>query len=174
MKTFAATLAAAGTLGAIAYVSQSPEAGSFLKATVISEQEHAFMEFINQYRRYYGTKEEYEYRLELFTETYNFVKAHNAGNSSYKVGINKFADYSSYEKEQLNGFIPTAESVEGENDDCNEPAEIFESINWVSKGAVTPVKDQGSCGSCWTFSTTGSVESATFVATGTLPSLAEQ
>ena len=49
-----------------------------------------------------------------------------------------------------------------------------ESVNWVSKGAVTPVKDQGQCGSCWSFSTTGALEGAYYITYGTLPSFSEQ
>lgn len=56
----------------------------------------------------------------------------------------------------------------------NDNFEVPSSINWVDSGAVTPVKNQGQCGSCWSFSTTGALEGAFFVKNGVLDSFSEQ
>jgi C1A family cysteine protease len=131
------------------------------------------MQFLAEHRRHYGTKEEYEYRLGLYAEVYNYVKEHNAGEHSFTLEMNKFSDYSPIERKQLTGHIEdrSAENLEVVYlDESATPS----SIDWRNKGAVNAVKDQGQCGSCWAFATVASVEGATAIATGSLPSLSEQ
>jgi hypothetical protein len=76
------TVAVAGAVATFALLNvNGPVAGSnFLAATPITDAERAFINFISEYHRTYGTKEEYNYRLAVFEETYNNVVNHNKQN----------------------------------------------------------------------------------------------
>ena len=125
------------------------------------------------YNRQITDVREFITRLENFTNTHNFINEINASNMTHTAGHNQFSDWSHAEYKQMLGYAGRAE---GET--VRAPTVFAEtntdSVNWVDAGAVTPVKDQGQCGSCWAFSTTGSLEGAHYVATGELLSFSEQ
>jgi len=122
------------------------------------------------------TGAEHDVRKSIFGDNLKFIEKHNAehalGLHTYTVGVNQFADLTNEEfVEQFTGFKP----MEGAKEiDFEVAGDLPESMDWRREGAVTPVKDQGNCGSCWAFSTTGTIEGAYFMKTGKLVSLSEQ
>jgi cathepsin L len=136
----------------------------------ISEKEYrdAFNDFKQQYGKTYLPSEE-QHRYSVFKANYDFVQNWDADTRGFKVAINKFADLSSAEFVSIyNGVNITRQPVYRPG----KPAAA--TVDWRTKGAVTGVKDQGQCGSCWSFSSTGSIEAAHFFSTGSLVSLSEQ
>ena len=134
-----------------------------------------FMEHVTRHSLSYGTMEEFEFRRTIFEETEAFIKEENAKNLPYTVGHNKFSTWTQDEKKRVRGLkqMPEDEEFEFEGfaDDTNDlPSEV----NWITAGGVTPVKDQGNCGSCWAFSSVGALEGAHFVKSGELLSFSEQ
>jgi hypothetical protein len=101
-----------------------------------------------------------------------FIEVTNSQNLTYTLGHNQFSgmDTHDFRKYLLSFEKPVFEAQFVQNDITAVP----KSVDWVAAGAVTPVKDQGQCGSCWSFSTTGAVEGAYFVKYRTLVSFSEQ
>merc|ERR1712159_598909 len=130
--------------------------------------------FKTDFKKAYDTVEEHAARFSTFKDNVDFITSHNARSEEhgYTVGINQFADMTRTEYAAMLTY-------KAENKKAN-PIEVFDtsnnaaSVDWVAKGAVTPVKNQGQCGSCWAFSTTGSTEGAYQIATGKLLSFSEQ
>mmetsp|Transcript_19449 Transcript_19449/g.43083 ORF Transcript_19449/g.43083 Transcript_19449/m.43083 type:complete len:334 (-) Transcript_19449:86-1087(-) len=142
------------------------------------DYETMWSEFKETYNKIYNGDEE-EKRFGVFKQNVDLVEAENAKQLTYKLGVNEFADLTADEFASMYlGGVPPAEERHdgaaylGEHEVTGE--ELPTSVDWSTKGAVTPIKNQGQCGSCWSFSTTGSLEGASEIATGRLTSLSEQ
>jgi len=113
--------------------------------------------------------------LQNFANNFDFIEKHNSEGHTFTLAINGYAHMSFEEWGQHMRFglgMPVHEAAPLTHtfNATATPA----SVDWTTKGAVTPVKDQGQCGSCWSFSTTGSLEGAYFLKNGNLISFSEQ
>jgi len=154
---------------------------------LVKEEWHAFK---SEHKKTYDSETEENFRLKIFMDNKHKIAKHNqefeAGHVSYKLRLNQYADLLHHEfVRTLNGFNKTVglklykgtalKTVE-EPVTFIEPAnvDVPKSVDWRTKGAVTEIKDQGHCGSCWSFSATGALEGQHFRKSGVLVSLSEQ
>ncbi|XP_026234844.1 pro-cathepsin H-like isoform X1 [Anabas testudineus] len=154
---------------------------SFARLTSSVLFDEDFRRWMSQHNRVYDT-EEYHHRLQIFTENKRMIDHHNAGNHSYTtvhflipVSLNQFSDmtFEEFRKFFLLTVPQNCSATKGNHISRTGPHPDF--VDWRKKGNfVTPVKNQGHCGSCWAFSTTGCLEAVTAIATGKLIPLSEQ
>lgn len=135
-----------------------------------------FSNFQERFSKRYDTLEELENRFQVFRSNLRTIILHNLDHTqNFTMGINQFTDLTADEfKAQYVSGMKNAVGSTSCKSFFGSASGTPVSIDWRTKNAVTSVKDQGQCGSCWTFSATGAVEGAWALHTGNLIDLSEQ
>jgi len=135
------------------------------------------------HQKNYDTPEEEKFRMKIFMENKQRIAKHNTryhkGHHNYKLEMNHYGDLLPHEFQgMMNGYRydlkENGTGLLGATFIAPANVQLPKSVDWRTQGAVTPVKNQGQCGSCWSFSATGALEGQHFRKTGKLVSLSEQ
>jgi xylem cysteine proteinase len=170
IRIIATTLLSVGIIAGLMYLNQP---GS--TSDVADRQ--AFNDFKLKFNKSYGSLNEDYFRFGIFKKNLQFINDHSLKtDASYTLDVNQFADLSfeEFSNRYLMSSIPKVSA-----DNCGAEMSLTggrngDQVDWEADGKVQKVKNQAQCGSCWAFSTVGSLESAYAINNGTLPNLSEQ
>lgn len=140
-------------------------------AFAITEDEFKYMNFLAQQGKNIADADEFHARLANFVYTDRYITEENeSGANTYELGHNEMSDWHREEYLAMLTFQPD----DSEEEDFYMDIDVNATpIDWRAKGKVTPVKNQGGCGSCWAFGTMGAMESAHLIKTGAKAILSE-
>jgi len=142
-----------------------------------------FNSFATEFRRKYNTHEEKLARQEIVESRLKMIIEHNKNpHKTYKMGVNHMLDYTDAELKSMRGvhkgILYSSHATRMHQAPVKIDPEVLKalpkSVDWRTSGVVTPVKDQGRCGSCWTFAAAETIESIYALAKGELVELSEQ
>lgn len=145
-----------------------------LKRIIPQKYTTSYNKFLREYNKKYNNKEREERYLN-YVNNMKYIEKVNSENRGYTLAMNSFGDLSKEEMLMRFGRLrPTkdnkAKSVYKKKSNLKRPA----SLDWRTKGAVTPVKDQAFCGSCWTYGTVGTIEGTIYLQKHQLYNLSTQ
>lgn len=142
---------------------------------------YTFNNYRQEFNKHYRTPGETAMRQELFEARLAKIKEHNRdAEKTWKEGVNHLTDRTERELKRMRGYKKSItatlprQGMEWHSLPKAEVIKLAPHVDWRDKAIVTPVKDQGACGSCWTFATAETIESYWAMATGQLPTLSEQ
>ncbi|KAK4759353.1 hypothetical protein SAY87_022485 [Trapa incisa] len=162
--------------------------GAAASSRLLSEQPtwvvEKYAQWMATYDRVYLNDAERESRLGIFKSNLEFIESfNNAGNKTFKLAINQFADmtneeFRAYWNNNVYKKAMSSHTLSGVHQNSSfkyeNAAAVPSSIDWRERGAVTPVKNQGQCGCCWAFSAVSAIEGIIKITTGRLVSLSVQ
>ncbi|XP_074042295.1 digestive cysteine proteinase 1 [Leptinotarsa decemlineata] len=140
----------------------------FIRPELNDHVDSGFHEFLNKHGKQYTDEKEHTQRKEVFRQNTRFIQSVNRQNRGYNLAVNHLSDKTEAELKALRGKQYTGVYNGGQPfpyEDADSK-HVPQQWDWRLYGAVTPVKDQAVCGSCWSFGTVGAVEGAYFLKNG--------
>lgn len=179
LRLLCITLVLSASVALAAQDHRRDEHHHLLSAARANPAQH-FQQWMQQHAKAYSNDaKELLHRFKVWSANLEFIMEYNAKHSDHWLGLNSLADLTSEEYSARLGYDHAAHKASNRAKTgfkySNVDLEVLPpAIDWRKRGAVTPVKNQAQCGSCWAFSTTGSVEGINAIVSKTLVSLSEQ
>jgi len=140
-------------------------------------------DYFKEHEKEYENELERSERYHLFHHARRYINSMNRKGLTYTLGLNHFADWTNEEKMSARGRKrTTAKDIEQLPEksqalythEVSSTNDVPDTVDWRGTGAVTPIKDQGTCGSCWSYGTTGTIEGQVFLRHGVTRELSQQ
>ena len=133
------------------------------------------MGFVTKYSKSYVSTSDFQFRREIFKRNLAEIQRKNGENGNYQLDVNFFGDWTPAEQGNMFKYTPVQKAQNLNNRMIiTNPTLQDVNVDWRLKGAVTPVKNQLTCGANWAFASASALESAHFLSSGTLSVLSTQ